>query len=343
MKDVSHADVFLGVKEVPINQLVPSKTYFFFSHTIKMQEHNRDLLKAILEKKITLVDYEKLTNKYGNRVLAFGHFAGMVGAYNALWTYGQRTGVFALPRMVEYKSYEEVKPFMKWIEIPPLKIVLTGSGRVGTGAWQVLRDFEIEEVTPSDFLKDTYDHPVFTQLHPQHYIKHRDKEVFDKNDFYNYPEDYVSVFYPYACAADVMINAIYWDPGAPKFFSKLDMLDPKFKLKVIADITCDLAPHSSLPTTIRPSTIKDPVYGFDPVTGKEGPPFRPETVDIMAIDNLPNELPRDASKVFGKQFITTIMSEILREDKSDMLERATITQDGHLGYYFTYLEEWLEA
>jgi alanine dehydrogenase len=340
VSDLHHCDVLLGVKEVPIRQLLPRKVYFFFSHTIKEQAYNQDLIKAILDKKIHLIDYEVLTDEEGNRLIAFGRFAGMVGAHNALWTYGQRSNAFTLPRMHECKDYAEAKVFYKNVQWPSLKIVLTGTGRVGDGAAKVLTDMNIKKVSPHDFLDNDFEGPVFTQLDCQHYVQHRDGQTFRKEHFFEYPEEYESIFYPFAQKADIFINGIYWDPDAPQFFSKEEMKKEDFAISVIADITCDIAPESSIPSTLRPSTIAEPVYGYHTEKEKEISPYQEEGIDIMAIDNLPNELPRDASQAFGDQFMQHIFPELLKFEESEILERATIAKNGELGPNFEYLKEY---
>ncbi len=340
--DISDCDVLMGVKEVPVSQLIPNKTYFFFSHTIKKQPYNRKLLWAILDKNIRLVDYEVLKDEQENRLIAFGRFAGMVGAHNALWTFGQRTGAFSMPRMKDFHDYQEATSFYKTIHFPAVKIVLTGTGRVATGAAHVLRDMGIEQVSPEDFLEKTFLNAVFTQLNCQHYVAKKNGKAYAKSDFYEHPERFKSIFAPYYRAADIMINGIFWDNRAPAFFTLEEMASPDFNIQVIADVTCDIGPVSSIPATLRASTIADPVYGFDPKTGKETPPHQPGCVDMMSIDNLPNEMPRDASEAFGKQFLTHILPELCKP-KSQVIELGTITRDGHLTRHFSYLADYAHA
>lgn len=341
-KDMESCEVLMGVKEVPIANLIPNKTYFFFSHTIKEQVYNRELLQAILAKNIRLIDYEVLTNKKGKRLIAFGRFAGMVGAHNGLWTYGKRTGAFELKRMKDHKDYAEAKAFYKTVTFPPIKIVLTGTGRVGQGAAEVLDDMGIAKVKPKDFLNETYDHAVYTQLVCSNYAKRKDGSAFQKQDFYDHPELFESKFAPYTKASDLMINGIYWDNNAPAFFTKEEMKKEDFNIKVIADVTCDIAPVSSIPSTLRASTIADPIFGYDPQKEAETEALQSNVVDMMTIDNLPNELPRDASQSFGNQFVEHILPELLKEE-SDVLERATVTTNGQLGKHFQYLESYVKG
>ena len=340
--DVSECDVLMGVKEVPIDQLIPNKTYFFFSHTIKKQDYNRPLLQAIVEKNIRLIDYEVLTNAKGQRLIAFGRFAGMVGAHNAIWTYEHRIGKPALPRLSELKDYAEAQNFYASHSLPAVKIVVTGGGRVASGAVEVLRDMGVHQVDPDTFLSVESDRAVFTQLDCGDYAARKDGKPFVLQEFFDHPEQHKSIFAPYTKVADIFINGIYWDNKAPRFFTPEAMHQADFNICVIADVTCDIAPVASVPSTLRPSTIADPVYGYNPKTGKEIEPFQKEGVDVMAVDNLPNELPRDASTSFGEQFLDHIAEELKNAD-SDIIKRATIAENGELGPHFNYLRGFLKG
>ncbi len=339
--DLSDCDFLLGVKEVPIDWLIPDKTYLFFSHTIKKQEYNRGLLQAVLTKHIRMIDYETLTDERGGRLIAFGYYAGIVGAHNGLWAYGQRTGAFHLPRMIESRDYAAVQEMYQQMKWPPLRVVLTGTGRVSSGAFKTLIDMGFRQVTPIDFLHLEFDQPIFTQLHAHDYARHRDpRREFDKAHFYRQGDEYVSRFAPYYRRADILINGIFYDKHAPAFFSAGEMAAPDFSIQVVADISCDIMPHASVPCTIRPSTIAAPMFGFDPHTGLETPPFQPGSVDVMAVDNLPSELPRDASEYFGDQLIRNILPELLHDRDSEIIRRATIAEKGQLTSYFAYLADF---
>jgi len=342
-EDLSDRDILLGVKEVPISSLIPNKKYFFFSHTIKKQPYNRDLLRAIVEKNIQLMDYEVITNAQGARVIAFGQFAGMVGAHNGLWTWGQKTKQFDLPRMKDMYDYVEAKEVYKSIDFPAVKIVLTGTGRVASGAAMVLEDMGIKKVTPIDYVTHSFNEPVFTQLNSFYYAKRKDGKTFDSvQDFYSNPKDYVSDFDHFLTVTDIMINGIFWDNDAPAFFTLDQMKSDEFNIKVIADVTCDIAPVSSIPSTLKASTIADPVFGFDPSSGNEVEPYQSKTIDMMTIDNLPNELPRDASEAFGDMFLDHVFDELTKDD-SEMLIRASVTLNGDLGPHFEYLRAYLNG
>ena len=340
-EDLEDCDIFMGVKEVPIPLLVSDKSYFFFSHTIKKQAYNKPLLQAILSKNIRMIDYEVLTNEKGQRLIAFGVFAGMVGAHNGIMTYGLRTGKYQLPRMKDCHDYEAAVGIYKTVSLPPMKIVLTGTGRVASGSARVLKDMGIRQVDPQDYLVKTYQEPVFTQLSCSDYVERKDGEVYKDQDFFQYPTDFQSKFLPYTTVSDIMINGIYWDNKAPSFFTVEDMKADDFNIKVIADVTCDIAPVSSIPSTIKASTIADPLFGFDPKTGKETTPHQNGIIDMMTIDNLPNELPRDASKAFGQQFIDHIIPQLLEGFDSPVIKGASMTEGGKLTDKFGYLKEWV--
>ena len=339
-EDLSDCNILLGVKEVPKDQLIAEKSYFFFSHTIKEQPYNRDLLKTILKKNIQLVDYEVLTNEKGQRVIAFGVFAGMVGAHNAIWTYAQRTGAFEFPRMKDLFDYQAARDIYDLTNIPKVKIVVTGKGRVASGSAKVLKDMGIVEVSPQQFLNEAFDHAVYTQLDCPDYAARKDGTKFEMSHFFANPGAYKSIFQPYTAKADIMINGIYWDNDAPAFFTVDDMKNEDFRIKVIADVTCDIAPVASIPATLFASTIADPIFGFDPQKNEAVAPHGQGIIDMMTIDNLPNELPRDASKSFGEQFLEYIAPELSEMESSGIIERGTITKDGKLGMHFGYLENY---
>ncbi len=340
--DLSDCEVLIGVKEVPIEQLIANKTYFFFSHTIKKQAYNRKLLQAVIDKNIRLIDYEVLTNERGQRLIAFGRWAGIVGAHNGLMTYGNRTKAYDLPQMKNFKDFATAKAFYKEVELPVMKIVLTGTGRVASGSAEVLEAMGIRRVSPSDFLNNQYDEAVFTQLDCIDYAARKDGQPFDLQDFFKNSAQYKSTFAPYTKAANLMINGIYWDNAAPVFFTKEMMKLDDFNISVIADITCDIAPVASIPSTLYAATIANPVFGYDVEMEQSTEPYQSNTVDMMTIDNLPNELPRDASQNFGEQFMEHILDELISKD-SKMIDRATITNNGDLTSYFEYLSDYLNG
>jgi alanine dehydrogenase len=336
-EDLHDCSILLGVKEVPYDLLIPEKTYIFFSHTIKKQPHNKNLMRALLEKKITMIDYECLRNGSGERVIAFGYWAGIIGGHNAFWTYSQRTGAYTLKRAKDCKDFDEVKSLYNNVQIPPVKIMLTGKGRVAKGALEILQTLHIREVSNENFLTNQFNYPVFINLNSENIYRRKSDGGYASEEFHLHPELYESIFLPYTLVADIMVNAIYWHAKAPRLFDKEDMRNPYFNIKVIADLSCDV--NGAVPATIRSTTINEPVIGYDVFTESEIAPYIPESIDVMAIDNLPNELPRNASEEFGKQLISQVWNELFIEN-SQMVHFATICKHGKLNEPYEYLSDY---
>lgn len=337
--DLSDCDVILGIKEVPIDKLIPGKTYFFFSHTKKKQPYNQKLMHALIEKKIRMIDYEALTYDDGARILGFGFFAGVVGAHNGLMTYGKKTKKFSLIPAHACKDMQEMLHQYRYVKLPPVKIAVTGSGRVTAGLLEIMHHWDIESVEPEDFLVKEYDYPVYTLLKGANLYENKETGTYSREDFHHHPELYRCKFGPFTKAADILMNGIYWDKTVPRLFEKTDVQQAGFRMNVISDVTCD--EDGSVPINIGASTIADPVYGIDKQSLQQVAPFQntDSTIDVMAVDNLPNELPRDASKHFGEHIIKYILPELLNE-QSTILERATICRDGKLSNYFEYLSDY---
>lgn len=343
VEKLDHCDVLMGVKEVPIADLIPNKTYFFFSHTIKKQTYNQKLLQAIVEKNIRLIDYEVLTGTDGMRIIGFGRFAGLVGAYNGLLTYGKRNRLFDLKPAYRCNNLQEMKKNISGLQLPPLKIVITGDGRVAGGALELLHEIPVRQVTVNEFLeKDSFDEPVFARLSPGDYNIHKEGKDFDLFHFFNHPEDYKENFKRFSTQTDLLIASAYWDPKAPVLFTAEDMKRADFRIKVIADITCDI--EGSIPSTKMAGTIDDPVYDYNPHTGVLQAAFSSEkNISVMAVDNLPCELPNDASLDFGKNLIEKVLSHLIDDDTNGIIQRATITENGSLTERFFYLQDYLKG
>lgn len=336
-EDLSDCDILMGIKEVPVEMLIPGKTYLFFSHTKKKQPQNQRLLQAILQKKITLIDYECLVHEDGQRILGFGFFAGVVGAHNGLLAYGKKTGLFYLKRVHECKDFQELITHYFGLKLPPLKIVATGSGRVSAGILEVMGLLGIKYISPEEFLINEYAYPVYTQLKAGELYLRRTDKTYHRDDFHTHADLYECKFLPYTAAADVLMNGIYWTQGMEPLFTWEDIANQHFRIKVIADITNDY--QGSVPCNLGDSTIAEPVYGIDKHTRQKTAPYLPHTVDMMCIGNLPNELPRDASHYFGDQLIKYVFDELLKE-KSEVIEKATIVKQGRLTPPFSYLQQY---
>src|SRR6266850_7586867 len=336
LPDVSFCDMLMGIKEVPISNLVPGKTYLFFSHTLKRQPHNRSLLREVLKSKIRLIDYEALKDTQGNRLVAFGRYAGIVGAYNALWTYGRRYGTHSLRRAYECFDINDLKLELRNVRLPFIKIILTGAGRVAKGAMETLDTAGIRKVSAQDFLGRQFEEPVYAQLSSADYHVRKAGGHFNREEFHLHPDRYESTFAAFTTVTDVLLAGAYWNPRAPVLFTRDDMLTRNFRIRIIADITCDI--NGSVPTTRRPSSIPDPIYDYDPVSDSEKPALSdPRWITVMAIDNLPCELPRSASEEFGRDLIDRILQPLLTQDPEGIIGRSTIAEGGKLTHDFLYL------
>jgi alanine dehydrogenase len=337
-EDLSDCDILMGVKEVPSDKLIEGKKYFFFSHTIKKQPHNKKLMHALIEKKIQMIDYETLTDKNHNRIIGFGRYAGIVGAYNGILGYGRKYDLFLLKPANMCRDRAEMEEELKRVKLPNIKIALTGGGRVANGAIETLSALRIRKVTPEEYLMSSFREPVYCQLNPRDYVERIGDHNFDLHDFFQHPEHFVSRFPAYTKETDIFISAHYWDPRSPRMFTKEDMQAKDFHISVIADITCDI--DGSVPTTIRASTIAQPFYGYNAHTQQEDVPFSKDTICIMAVDNLPCELPRDASDDFGKDLQERVLPNVFGEDVDGVIERASICKDGKLMHAFEYLGDY---
>ncbi|MGB3590744.1 MAG: NAD(P)-dependent oxidoreductase [Nonlabens sp.] len=345
--DVSNADVFLGVKEVPVAALIPGKKYFFFSHTIKEQPYNRDLLRAILEKKIELYDHETITRKNGSRLIGFGRYAGIVGAYNGFRALGLRDGIFELPKVENLPDYKAVKVELDKIKefLPPINICVTGSGKVAGGIREILEQLNIREIKPKEYLqlhsfKNTQ--TVFTQLDVVDYYIRKDGHKPTKTECYNNPELLESDFMKFASVTDMLITGHFYGSDAPYFFTREDARHPDFKINLVADVSCDI--DGPIASTIRPSTIAEPIYGYDPATASEVDFKKAGVITVMAVDNLPCELPLDASEGFGDMFMEHVIPAFFNGDKNGVLERARMTTpDGKLTERYAYLQKFVNG
>lgn len=343
LKDISGADVMLGVKEVPVEALIPNKKYFFFSHTIKKQSYNRDLLRAVLDNKIELYDHETITRANGARLIGFGRYAGLVGAYNGFRALGIRDGLFELPKVVDLADLLAVKRELDKICLPKnLRIILSGTGKVANGAKEILDHLNIREVPYAAYLSQSFEVPVYCRIDVTEYNRRIDGKPMDKFAFYKDPSGYESSFMDYARVSDFFIAGHFYGDGAPYLFTRKDARNPDFKIDLIADISCDI--DGPVASTIRPSTIEEPFYGYDPQTESEVPFGTPNSIGVMAVDNLPCELPKDASEGFGEMFLQHVIPAFFNGDKDGILKRARITTaDGQLTGRFAYLLDYVNG
>lgn len=345
-ENISDCEVLLGVKEVPISALIPNKKYFFFSHTIKKQPYNRELLRAILEKNITLFDHETVTKPNGSRLIGFGRYAGIVGAYNGFRALGLRDNLFQLPKVESLADYDAVMNELDAVSLPNIKIILTGNGKVAHGAQEILEHLKIKKVGVEAFLSKSFEEPVYCMIGVMDYnkLKIQNSEIKIQNSkkhFYKHPEDYKSDFMRFAKVADYFIAGHFYGDHAPFLFTREDAKNPDFHINLIADVSCDI--DGPVASTIRPSTIADPFYGYDPQSEKEVAFDAKGAITVMAVDNLPCELPKDASEGFGEMFSEHVIPAFFNEDKDGILKRAKVTENGKLTKRFAYLQDYVDG
>jgi saccharopine dehydrogenase (NAD+, L-lysine forming) len=339
-EDLGDCDILFGIKEIQLHELMQEKTYLFFSHTKKKQPHNRQLLQAILDKKITLIDYECLEHDDGQRIIGFGFFAGIVGAHNGMMAYGNRTGLYKLDRVYKQRSFRELIHTYFGLRLPNVKIAITGSGRVAHGILEIMNLMGIHEVEPEDYLRRRFSYPVYTQLKGADLYKSKITGKYSRSDFHAHPEKYDCRFLPYTEQTDILMNGVYWDKNVPRLFEKKDAHAETFIIHTIADITDDA--DGSVPINLGDQSIEDPIYGVDKNTLEKTAPYINTSIDVMAVGNLPNELPRDASRYFGEQLIKFILEDLLKGG-SDIINRATIVKDGNLTKQFEYLRDYVNG
>ena len=342
LDDVSDCDVMIGVKEVPLEALLPNKKYFYFSHTIKKQPYNRKLLQVMLDKHIEMYDHETIVKQNGARLIGFGRYAGLVGAYNGFRVLGLRDKLFNLPKVETLADLNEVKAELDKITLPNIKILLTGTGKVALGAKEILDHLKIKQVSDALYLTSQFTEPTYVMADVMEYAKRKDGKVGSKQEFYKDPTYFESNFMPYAKVTDYFIAGHFYGNNAPYLFTRQDAKQPDFKINLVADVSCDI--DGPVASTIKPSTIADPFYGYDPQTEKEVAFDAKGAITVMAVDNLPCELPKDASEGFGELFLEHVIPAFFNNVERGILKRARITtQEGKLTERFSYLQDYVKG
>jgi len=336
-EDLGECDILFGIKEVPVDMLIEGKTYFIFSHTRKLQPYNQKLLQAIIAKKITLIDYECLEHEDGTRLIGFGFFAGVVGAHNGMMAYGNRSGSFSLERVYKKKNFQELIHTYFGLKLPLLKIAVTGSGRVAHGILEIMNLMEIHEAEPDEYKTTEFSYPVYVHLKGENLYVNKQTGKYTRKEFHEHPERYKCVFSDYLSQTDILLNGVYWQQNIPRLFEMEDMKNHNFRIKTIADISDDKS--GSVPSNLGDNTMEDPIYGVDKMTGMRTAPYLKDSIDIMAVGNLPNELPRDASRYFGEQLIKFILDDLI-SDGSEIINDATIVKNGKLTGNYEYMSSY---
>ena len=332
-------DVLFGIKEVPKDKLIANKTYLFFSHTIKKQEYNRELLKKMIKLNIRMIDYEVLKYNDGSRILGFGRYAGIIGAYNGLLTYGLKHSLYQLKPANKCIDRNEMNNYLNDVKLSNEKLLITGKGRVGSGILETIKKLNIEEVNIDDYLNKRFDQPVYLNIDVMDYNARIDGKDSTFSDFLNDSSLYKSTFMKYAAKTDLYFAGHFYATGAPYLFTRKDVKSPDFKISVVADVSCDI--DGPVATTIKPSTISNPIYGYNRNTEKEDDFMSNDIIAVMAVDNLPCELPKDSSEDFGEHLIKHIIPIIYSDNK--IIEGATICKNGDLTKNYEYLRNYVNS
>lgn len=335
---LSDADWLLGVKEVPVDHLHPGKTHFFFSHTYKRQPSNRDLLKACVDKGVRLIDWELLKHNH-DRVIGFGVYAGLVGAYEALRGYGMKRKEFDLSPALKLGTVSELKRSLQATNTS-LRAAITGSGRVASGARDMLLAAGLKEVSPEAYLSNEQA-ACFTVLPASAYVQRSSDGGFNKGEFYQRPDLYRNNFLRFARCTDLYLACHYWKDGSPPFFTAEDACHPDFNIQFVGDISCDI--DGPVACTLRPSTADSPFYGWNPQKHQETDLLAKGSIGVLAVDNLPSQVPMDATEGFGKAFIEQVLKPHLRGEGEDMLWQASECANGSLTNKFKHLAGYMQA
>lgn len=374
-EDLKKCSVIFGVKEMPIEFFEKGKTYVFFSHVIKGQSYNMPMLKQMMELKCNLIEYEKVVDEQGKRLIFFGRYAGLAGMINSLWALGLRlkdyrlgTKLSKLKQAKDYHSLNEAKEAVSLVgqqiaedgitsELRPYVVAFTGYGNVSQGAQEILNWLPVKEITPEKLLtlhqrKKLPDNLIYKVVFKEEDLVERiDGTPFDLQDYYTHPENYRGKFEQYLPYISVLINCVYWDPKYPRLVTKQAIkklfANGRPKLTVIGDISVDV--EGSIECTLKPATIEKPIYIYDPETETISDGHDKDGMLVMAVDILPAELPRDASESFGEVLINFVkpiadadFDELFEDlDLPRAIKKALILHNGELTPEYTYLEKYL--
>lgn len=340
--NLSDCDLLVGLKEVDIHKIIPGKTYLFFAHVAKMQHRKKSYFKQLASKEITLIDYEYLTNKNDKRIAAFGYWAGIAGLYNAFYALGKRYKTFELPLVSSFISFSALLNKLNNLVLPPVKIIITGSGNSAKGVSDTLKKLGINGVSPSAFLNKSFDFPVYCILSPRQFFIQKDGSSYSKTDFKANRDQYISIFHKYVEVADLYFACHYWEKNMPLLLTNNHLASKESRLKIVADISCDI--NGPIACTVKESTIENPFYDFNPLTQKIEPNFSsPNNINVMAVGNLPTMLPFDSSNYFSDILTKKILPQLISKKECEIIENATLLKNGKLTFAFNYLHQYLNS
>jgi len=374
--DLLACPIVFAVKEIPIDFFEPGKTYVFFSHTIKGQKHNMPMLKRMMDLGCTLIDYEKIVDNQGRRLLFFGRFAGLAGMVDTLWAFGQRlqwenidTPFNDIKQTIQYKDLEDIKEQVARIgkkiaahglpqSLTPLIVGFAGYGNVYKGTQEIIDLLPVQELAPHE-IESVFKNPshnsvykvVFKEKHMVEPISSDD--TFDLQEYYQHPENYRSVFEAYLPHLTILMNCIYWDKQYPRLVTKAYLKQSfaqknRLRLRVIGDISCDI--NGAIECTEKETTPDNPVFVYHPLSDEITDGYAGDGVVIMAVDNLPCELPRESSQAFSttlSRFIPDLANADFSEENFDALQlppeikNAIIVYHGKLTPNYQYIAKYL--
>jgi alpha-aminoadipic semialdehyde synthase len=364
--------VIFAVKEIPIQLFQPGKTYVFFSHVIKGQHHNMPMLRKMMELGCTLIEYEKITNEKNRRLVFFGHYAGLAGMIDTLWAFGQRLknkGVKSpfseIKQTTHYKNLDDAKDHFKKIgekikqdgisdTISPVVIGITGYGNVSKGAQEILDVLPVEKINPNQLknIKEKYSNKLIYKVvfKEEDLVEPISKDtVFDLQDYYHNPQNYKSIFTKHVPYLSILMNCIYWDERYPRLITKKFLKNnfEKLKLQIVGDISVDV--NGAVEFTEKVTTPDNPVFVYNPHKDEILDGYQHDGVAVMAVDNLPCELPRESSKEFSYALIPFIPAIVKADYSVDFeqlnlpieIKKAVILHKGKLTPDYQYINKFL--
>jgi len=374
---LAECPVIVGLKEVPAHVFEDEKVYVYFSHTIKGQSANMPLLRTALQRRCTILDYERIVDENNRRLIFFGNYAGLAGMIDTLWTLGRRllwegieTPLAAIEQASHYADLDEAKEAVRAVGrqiaakglpdgLDPLVIGIAGYGNVSKGAQEILDLLPVTTCTPADLLSGTVSAEpgrsvvkvVFTE--EDTVLPVESGHAFDLHEYYEYPERYRAAFSRYLGAMHALVNCIYWEPKYPRLVTRADIRGlydgDQPTLRVIGDISCDV--EGGVEVTVKATEPDDPVYVYDVATGDPLSGVKGQGPVVMAVDILPSELPREASTYFSgilRAYVPAIAAAdyTVSFDALDLppeLKRAVIAYRGSLTPGYEGLAEYLKA
>ena len=370
--DLNICPVIFGVKEMPLSFFEENKTYVFFSHIIKGQKYNMPMLKEMIDKKCSLIDYEKITDEKGRRLVFFGRYAGLAGMTDTLWAFGQKLDIKGIKtpfsdikQTIKYDNLEKLKKHLLTIaekiekkglneKITPLVVGFTGYGNVSKGAQEIIDCLPIREIRPSQLeeIEDNYENNLVYKVvfKENDIVEPIDDEEFDLEKYYHNPELFRPIFTKYIPHISILMNCIYWDERYPKLITKKYLKKQYFdemKLQIVGDISVDVG--GAIEFTEKVTSPDQPVFIYNPNKNSISDGVKGDGIAVMAVDNLPCELPRESSEVFSDSLLPFIPYIVKADynksydkiDLPDKIKKALILHKGKLTPDYEYINKFL--